>query len=256
MERTIPFNEVSVVADWRNPANYVSLLACDRRAFAWEWLRRNPGYRSAAARGTPDPGTFGLVAFADPDLAAAGARPIWAPKVDPHVLDTYVGGYASEPDDQLDIRALAEFVSVEVRDDTTEHWLLSNGQWSIRIDLHDGTLLGGPLLLDHRMQGLASAEPKMVALRRLIALSRHGSLPAGLQPKEVRAARWVLELRTADGLAAGATHHAMARSFFGQSVARDRWRVESASYRLRIQRLAQAARRNLSAPLSGPWFEN
>ncbi len=248
--------DIPVVADWRNPAHYVWLLACDRRAFAWEWLRRNPGYRSAAASGTPDPGTFGLVAFADPDLPAADARPIWAPKVDPHVLDTYVRGYASEQDDQFDIRALAEFVSVEVSDNTTEHWLLSNGQWYIRIDLHDGTLLGGPLLLDHRLQGLASAEPKMVALRRLIALSRHGRLPAGLHPKEVRAARWVLELRTADGLAVGATQHAMARSFFGQSVALDRWKLESATYRLRIQRLVQAARRNLSAPLNGPWFEN
>jgi hypothetical protein len=96
----------------------------------------------------------------------------------------------------------------------------------------------------------------MVALRRLIALSRHGRLPAGLHPKEVRAARWVLDLRTADGLAADATQQAMARSFFGRSVALDRWKLESATYRLRIQRLVQAARRNLSAPLNGPWFEN
>lgn len=244
-----------MVADWRNQAHYASLLACDRRIFAWEWLRRCPAYRAAAASRTSDPGGFGLVAFADPDLPAPEARPIWAPNIDPQVLESHVGGHASQAADQFDIRALADFVSVEVWNGTTEHWLLSNGKWCIRIDLHDGTLLGGPLLLDHHMQGLASAEPKMFALRQLVALSRHGRLPAGLQPKEVRAPRWALELRTADGLAAGATQHEMARIFFGQSVALDRWRVESGSYRLRIQRLARAARRNLSAPLDGPWFD-
>lgn len=119
----------------------------------------------------------------------------------------------------------------------------------------NGTLLGGPLLLNHRICGLESAEPKLLALRQLIALSRYGELPVGLHPKEVRAPRWVLELRTADGIAAGATQHEMAKSFFGQAVALDRWRLESASYRLRIQRLARAARRNLSAPLGGPWFD-
>lgn len=255
MERTFHPNEVSVVADWRDQASYAPLLACDRRAFAWEWLRRNPGYRSAVADGTSDPTAFGLITFADPDLPISDARPIWAPKVDPHVLESRVQGYASEVADQFDIRALADFVSVEVKGNATEHWLLSNGKWCIRIDLHNGTLLGGPLLLNHRICGLESAEPKLLALRQLIALSRYGELPVGLHPKEVRAPRWVLELRTADGIAAGATQHEMAKSFFGQAVALDRWRLESASYRLRIQRLARAARRNLSAPLGGPWFD-
>lgn len=255
MERTFHPEDAPVVADWRDQASYASLLACDRRAFAWEWLRRNCAYRSAVESGTSDPNAFGLVAFADPDLSIVDARPIWAPNIDPQVLQSYVHGYVAKAADQFDIRALADFVSVEVVDDSTEHWLLSNGKWCIRIDLHDGTLLGGPLLLDHRMRGMASAEPKLVALRRLIALSHHGELPVGLHPKEVRAPRWVLELRTADGLAAGATQHDMARLFFGQSVAPHRWRVESASYRLRVQRLTRAARRNLSAPLDGPWFE-
>lgn len=244
----------AVAADWRTAANYACLLACDRRAFAWEWLRRNSAYRRAATSGSSDPTAFGLVAFADPDLPISDARPIWAPKIDPQVLEGYVHGTICETADQFDIRALANLVSVEVRDGTTEHWLFSNGKWCVRLDLHDGTLLGGPLSLGHRMQGLASAEPKLVALRQLLALARQGDLPVGLQPKEVRAPRWVLELRTADGIAAGASQHEMARLFFGQSVAAGRWRVESASYRLRIQRLARAARRNLDAPLDGPWF--
>lgn len=244
-----------IVADWRVNKNYDALLSCDRRAFAWEWLRRSPDYRDAAKSASSDPLIFGLVAFADPDLSIAAARPIWAPQIDRQVLDSHAYSSAADMDEQFDVRALADFVSVEVTDKQTEHWLFSDGRWCVRLDLHDGTLLGGPLLLEYRMWGLTSAEPKLVALRQLIALARHGELPAGLLPKEVRASRWVLELRTADGLAAGATQHEMARTFFGQSVAADRWRVESAAYRLRIQRLARAARRNLSSPLDGPWFE-
>jgi hypothetical protein len=255
VERTFHPNEVSVVADWRDPATYASLLACDRRAFAWEWLRRGAAYRRAWTDGGADPLTFGLVAFADPHLSATEARPIWAPQTDPQVLDTSVVAYTAKVDDAFNLLALANFVSVEICGGATEHWLLSDGRWTVRLDIHDGTLLGGPLLLDHHLQGMASAERKMHALRQLIALSRNGEMPVGLQPREARAPRWILELRTADAVASGATQQEMARAFFGASISKSRWRLESASYRLRVQRLARAARMNLEAPLEGPWFE-
>lgn len=146
-------------------------------------------------------------------------------------------------------------MAVEICDDDTEHWLLSNGKWVIRLAVHDSTLLGGPLLLEHHLRGMASAEPKLHALRRLVALSRHGALPAGFLPKETRAPRWIMELQTADAIAAGATQQDIARALFGSAIAADRWRLESASYRLRVQRLARAARRHIQSPLDGPWFE-
>lgn len=31
--------------DWRKEADYKNLERLDRRGFAWEYLRRNPGYR-------------------------------------------------------------------------------------------------------------------------------------------------------------------------------------------------------------------
>ncbi len=254
MERTSPLDGRGAVADWTRAANYAPLLGCDRRAFAWEWLRRSPAYRKAWDAATADPGDFGLISFADPSLTAAEARPMWAPATDPSVLDSVVAGYAGSADDRFDIRLLAPFVSVEICDDDTEHWLLSNGKWVIRLAVHDGTLLGGPLLLEHHLRGMASAEPKLHALRRLVALSRHGALPAGFLPKETRAPRWIMELQTADAIAAGATQQDIARALYGRSVAGGRWRVESASYRLRVQRLVRAARRNLCAPLAGPWF--
>lgn len=254
MESTIRLDAKSVVADWTSATNYSALLDCDRRAFAWEWLRRGDAYRSAWADRSVDPLTFGLVAFANPQLSAPEARPIWSPQTDPQVLNTSVAAYTPKFEDAFDLLALADFLSVEICDGDTEHWLLSDGKWTIRVDIRQGTLLGGPLLLDHRLQGIASAEKKIRALRQLIALSRHCEMPVGLQPREVRAPRWILELRAADAIAFGASHQDMARVFFGASVADARWRLESASYRLRVQRLVKTARRYLAEPLAGPWF--
>ena len=157
--------------------------------------------------------------------------------------------------DLFDIRSLSSLVSVEVNAAHVEHWLLSDGHWAVRLDLHDGTLLGGPTLVEHRVTGLASAEPKIEALRQFVLLARKGRLSASLFPRERRAAQWILELRAGDALLDGAPQQAIARALFRHAIAPERWRIGSASYRLRVQRLVRVARRYLAAPLSGPWFD-
>lgn len=245
--------------DWRFAENYAPLMVSDRRSFAWEWLRRTPAYRDAWQRNRTEqacnPGDFGLMAFQNPDLPAAEARPIWCLSADPHVLNSQISGTSTErADDLLDIRILAPFVTVEIGANDEEHWLLSDGRWVVRLDLHEGTLLGGPALLAHRLNGLASAEPQITALRQLIAVGTTGKMPRLLMPMEPRAARWILELRTADAHAAGATQHEIARALFGATVASEQWRTESGSYRTRVQRLTRMARLRLERPLDDLWF--
>jgi len=246
-------------ADWRSPDAYCELLHCDRRAFAWEWLRRSPAYRNrwaARNRSADDaPGRFGLLTWVDPALAAPDARPIWSIDTDPRVLCGRPAEGAGADHDLFDVREVSAFLSFAVDAAHIEHWLLSDGRWFVRLDLHDGTLLGGPALVEHRIAGLASAGPKLDALRQFVALARKGRLPASMRPKERRAAQWILELRVADALLEGARQQAIARALFGHAIAAGRWRIESASYRLRVQRLVRVARRYLAAPLSGPWFE-
>lgn len=246
-------------ADWRSAEAYSKLLICDRRAFAWEWLRRNEGYRRLwAIRNRLEsnaPARLGLLGWVDPSLSAPDARPIWSIHRDSRVL---LGRPASEfscADDLFDVRTLAAWVSVEIDAENTEHWLLSDGRWAVRLDLHDGTLLGGPILVEHRISGLGAARPKLEALRQFIVLAERGDLPASMIPRERRAAQWIMELRVGDALLQGAPHQDIARALFGGSIAPRRWRLESASYRLRVQRLTRIARRNLAAPLEGPWFE-
>lgn len=245
--------------DWFSAEGYAMLRLCDRRAFAWEWLRRSPDYRRlwmARDKLPPDaPERMGLLAWVDPGLIWSEARPIWNIGTDPKVLNGRPTIGKAHAKDLFDIRSLAPFVSVEIAAGHTEHWLLSDGRWVIRLDIHDGTLLGGPVLLEYRLNGRQSAKSKLDALHQLLTLSENGRAPRSLAPHEHRAAQWILELRVGDALLAGATQQEMARVLFEGAVAPRRWRSQSASYRLRIQRLVRIARHRLSNPLDGPWFE-
>lgn len=254
MSKRSPFVSTNSTENWRSGAPYTALMRADRRSFAWEWLRRHRPYRRAWEERHLPPAAFGLLAFEDPDRPTPLARPIWTRERDPRVIDSGPASRTDRSDDLIDIRAFADIVTVEIDEHDAEHWLLSDGHWAVRLALHDGTLLAGPALLEHRLVGLASAAPKIQALRQLIALARDGDMPASLRPREVRAPRWILELRTADGLAAGASQQKLARAFFGTAISDRDWRTRSAPYRLRVQRLVRAARQRLADPLGGPWF--
>src|SRR3546814_13568160 len=74
----------------------------------------------------------------DPDLATPYARPIWPPALDPRVLrSTAADDQSASSANLLDIRNVAELVSVAVDENNAEHWLLSDGPWVIRLDPHD-----------------------------------------------------------------------------------------------------------------------
>ena len=246
-------------SDWLEPEGYNALLRCDRRAFAWEWLRRNRFYRRlwAVRESLPvdAPKCMGLVAWVDPALASPRARPIWNTGTDPKVLKGHLATRRAASTDLFDIRAFAPFLSVEINRDRTEHWLFSDGYWAIRLDVHGGTLLHGPALIEYQLNGVKSAKAKLDVLRQFLALSEQGRVPTSLAPRERRAARWILELRVGDAVLNGATEQEIARELFKGAIAPKRWRRDNASYRLRVQRLVRIARDRLTDPLSGPWFE-
>lgn len=247
-------NDRSLQRNWRLARDYRALLFADRRAFAWEWLRRHPPYLAAWRNPRAPPTDFGLLAYEDPARATPDARPIWTQDTDPQVISSIPISRSPRAGDLFDVRHVASHVSVVVNQCDSEHWLLSDGHWMVRLDIQNGTLLGGPVLLEHHLAGLDSAVPKIAAVRQLGALARFHNLPASLMPRERRAPRWVLELRTADALAAGASQQDMARQFFGRAVSGARWRLESASYRSRIRRLVRLARQYVDDPFHGPWF--
>ena len=228
-------------ADWRSDAAYRPLLGCDAELFAWEWLRRDPTYRQAAAAGPEgDALRFGLHRFEDPDLPAQQAHPIWSAGFDPAVLSA-----TAEPWDVPDAFALARLASLAslAVDASGEHLLLSDGCHALRVDIAAGTIRQGPVRLHWQIAGLATALPPVATLRRLIILYRLGRFPKSPHPSTARARRWLLLLRVRDALADGASQREIASALFGDAAAGPRWRINASAYRLRVQRLVQATRR-------------
>lgn len=235
--------------DWRDAAAYEPLLRADRSFHAWEWLRRNSGYRAAAEQAPQQEDAdfsageksarWGLHAFVPPDLTAPEARPVWRSNVYPFVL--HAEASPADGEDAFDLERFAELSSL-VKAADREHLLISDGLRAIRIDVLAGGLANGPSELSYRLAGLSAAEPPLLTLRRLLMLWRTGTFCRSLHPNEPRAKRWLLMLRAGDALREGADQREIATALLSAEAGQPRWRTQSPSIRSRVQRLVRSAR--------------
>ena len=111
----------------------------------------------------------------NPELEAPEARIIWHADLDPGTLR--VIALPSNPADPDSIRTehIAPWLAIAPDDDGREHAVLSDGWHRIRIDVEEGSIAREEaVLLHYRLLGVASAEPKILPLRRFIELCRHG----------------------------------------------------------------------------------
>lgn len=239
--------------DWRDAAAYAPLLEADRSVFAWEWLRRDPGYRPAAERALERPSgpvggesldaaRWGLLAFEAPQLGAPAARPMWRAEVHPYVLGADAAP-AAEACDSFEFARLRAITTLITASDRREHLLISDGFRTIRLDILSGSLRQGPVCLRYRLSGFASVERPLLTLRRLLALWRTRRFAAGLHPAEARARRTVLMLRAHDALASGATQREIAAELLSGEAGEARWRTRVPSLRSQVQRLVRGALR-------------
>jgi hypothetical protein len=190
----------------------------------------------------PPPEYWGLHVYDEPDLAAPGARPVWSSEVHPFVLgvELLLGAPCHE---MVDLEVLGEIARVVSGSDGLEHLLLSDGFHTIRIDVLSGSLAVRAAGLRYRLEGLAAAEQPLLTLRRFLALWRTGRFSRGLHGPEVRAARWILQLRAYDALLAGADQREIATRLLSRAAGEPRWRSQASSLRSRAQRLVRGARR-------------
>jgi hypothetical protein len=237
--------------DWRDAAAYAPLLKVERAGFAWEWLRRNAEYRTAAneaiaARLAPWPRLeenratlWGLHAFADPHLDAPAARPVWRAELHDLVLSAD-GEPCASGADAFVLEPLVDKATV-IEGAGVQHLLLSNGCRSIRMDVIGVDLLSGPVRLHYRLSGMETVDGPLLALRRLLALVRGADFSRALHPAEVRAARLVSMLRAHDAVQAAASQREIAAVLLSAEAGEERWRVRAPSLRSQAQRLVRGA---------------
>jgi hypothetical protein len=207
-----------------------------------------PAYRAACRaacmgnRNEHEALRFGLHRFEPAERGLPDARPLWLAEIDPSVLCASASPCAVGDGEGFDIAAHPSLAMCHHGENGKEYWLFSDGLRQIRLDIITGTLAAGPVLLEYRLSGLLQVVPQLSTLHRLIALSRAGKMVPALFPQERRAKRWTLVLRTWDALTAEVSQREMACEFFGLGDV-SRWRSTAPSWRRRVQRLVEAAKR-------------
>jgi hypothetical protein len=178
----------------------------------------------------------------DPDRIAPEARIIWHADLDPGTLG--VIALPSDPSDPDSIRTdlLAPWLAIATDGTGREHAVLSDGWHRIRIDVEDGSLAREEaVLLRYRILGIASAETKLLPLRRFLDLCRHRRFARSLFPPDPRTDRWLTVLRVHDALAAGASQREIGAALFGEDRIVLDWSDRSESLRSRVRRLVRDA---------------
>lgn len=200
-----------------------------------------PGRAGSHPATTPSNGGF---TFAErPEVEAPDARLLWHADFDPGTLRVVARPIERGHPDAIDPAALEPWLTV-VRDIHGQHAVLSDGWHHIRLDVERGSLdAGKPVVLDYRLEGIASAEPRILPLRRLIDLCRKRRFSASLYPPDRRVDRWILALRVHDAVLVGASRREIARVLFGGAVERGEGDRRSDSIRSRVRRLVTDARR-------------
>ncbi|WP_406693893.1 DNA -binding domain-containing protein [Sphingomonas cannabina] len=139
------------------------------------------------------------------------------------------------------LEELAPWLTVVAGPDGREHAVLSDGWHHIRLDVETGSLArGGRVLLLYRLQGLVSARPRLLPLRRFLDLVEHHRFAASLFPRDPYIARWLVLLRVHDALAAGASQREIAEVLLGAGHVGD-WKSRSDWVRSRVRRLVRGA---------------
>ena len=167
---------------------------------------------------------------------------LWRADCDPTVLSV-----AASPTGHADLDAFdfGRFtLPVFILRDTAaaEHLLIGDAGHSLRLDVVDGSVLGGPVQLRYQLADGNSLPARVMTLRRLLALQRLGRFPQTLFPPEAYACRWIRSLQAFDGLASGASHRQIAIALYGADTVKVDWLGRSAYLRCRVQRLLRFAK--------------
>ena len=168
---------------------------------------------------------------------------LWDAALDPEILRVMAVATVSTDTEAVPIAALRPWLTIVPAPSGGEHAVFSDGWHRIRIDLTDGSLARGPVILHYALHGVRYTQCKIPALRRLVHLFAHRCFPSGLFPIDPRINRLLMILRAGDVLRMGASQRELAQILFGVARVADEWSGRSDALRSQVRRLATEARR-------------
>lgn len=244
--------EDAELADWRDPRSYDYTRELTRDGWAWEFLRRNPAYRTSwhhlrGARRRPDADAqaaeFGLLVFEDPTRAATHAPIFWHPDVSSFVLQvraeygSNAAGVAT-----VDFRALRARAAGEHREGLRHHLLFQEASRRLQLVVHGERPDGVVSLLTEAPLDPTSFRRRMSLLQRLADVLANGRLTPQLYQPEARARRLAVVLRALDGWLAKSPQRAIGRAMFDRPAADEDWRDCQCPLRERVRLTLRRAR--------------
>lgn len=223
----------AIRAMWRPGTVLEGLRPPERRYFLCRQMRRHGR---------------GASTFAEcPDRPAPAARLLWRAAFDPHVLRVRAEPTAPDDPEALDLTRLGHQATLARDDDGREYLALSNGWHRVRLDVIEGSICASrQVRLHYQLSGFTGLEPRLRALRQLLALQRDDGFDPSLFPRLPRMAQRLEALRVSDALADGASYRDVAIALFGIERVREEWGGRSDFLLSRVRRRVAEARRMAS----------
>lgn len=178
-----------------------------------------------------------------PDRSAPEARLFWSADVDGSVVSVRAEPVSAADPDAFALARLAGRASLARGDDGREHLVVSDGWRRLRLDVVEGTLLGGEVRLHFELAGFAQLDVHLLTVRRLLSLWRKGRFLRALFQPLAGLSHRLEALRVADALTAGASHREIAVALYGEQHVRAEWHGRSDFLLSRVRRRAAEARR-------------
>jgi hypothetical protein len=146
----------------------------------------------------------GCIFVEDATCPAECAHLLWSADLDRGVLVARALPTDGSNPDRFDLAAVGPRVAV-AKGSGGEHVVIADRDVRLRLDIVSGTVLAGPVLLDHQLIGAAALTPKLRALEQLVALCRTSHAARWREPPDPRLPRLVAALRVIDALAEDAS---------------------------------------------------
>jgi hypothetical protein len=175
-------------------------------------------------------------------VAGPGAKLIWSADLDPGTIEVEALPSRYGAADAIDPAQFARWLSIAGGADSREYSVISDGYRRIRLDVVGGSLRKGPVVLRYHLEGISALRPRVLPLRRLLAICTHRRFIASLFPPDPKMARLTDMLRVHDGLAEGASLAELCEALYGEARGQGCPAQGSDSLRSRVRRLAREAR--------------